>query len=238
MHQRASAGHWFHHPEGLSKLITKRGTWAQYACQSGALSTQNHASQNTHVIACECVLDVSHILEFSDCPTHFPLTATTNLRSQISSVSALLLLDVQLHPCTPRSTNLDIAKHHETSCGWHFEGEGCIHTSEFSEVKPGLAAWRRGIFLPISRRRASIKSNNLRIIGVETGSEKSERYKWLVFQSNIFFCRYICTVYIYIYYTVRCKWMQMDANIYIYTYIYIWTSWTWTSKAEPSWAPR
>lgn len=108
---------------------------------------------------------------------HFPLTATTNLRSQISSVSALLLLDVQLHPCTPRSTNLDIAKHHETSCGWHFEGEGCIHTSEFSEVKPGLAAWRRGIFLPISRRRASIKSDNLRIIGVETGSERNERCK-------------------------------------------------------------
>ena len=74
-----------------------------------ALSGQNHASQNMHVNVCARCFQ---ILEFSDCPTHFPLTATTNLGSEIRSVSALLLLDVQLHLCTPRSTNLDIAKHH------------------------------------------------------------------------------------------------------------------------------
>lgn len=182
MHQRASAGHWFHHPEGLSKLITERGTWAQYACQSGAAYTKPCLTK----YACDCMwmrarcFPNPRIFRLSN-----PFSAHCHHKSaQIRSVSALLLLDVQLHLCTPRSTNLDIAGVISTSCGRHFEGEGCIHTSEFSKVRPGLAAWRRGIFLPISRRRASIKSNNLGIIGVETGSERHERYKWLVFQSN------------------------------------------------------
>ena len=60
----------------------------------------------------------------------------------------------------------------QTSCGWHFEGEGCIHTSE----NPAEARPRGGWLVESLGGGPASKATTSKLeAGDETGSEENER---------------------------------------------------------------